>query len=299
MELRHLKYFVMAAEELSISSAAARLNVSQPAVSRQIKSLEEELGVVLFLRESRGLSLTQAGQLALPLARDLLRRSGDLRLAMEAFKRPTRSSLRVGFIAPALPGFLAGAMRKFNRMHGEVCLQIREMSPQQQERALRAGEIDLALLGSACPELASEFEVEAIEKVPMAVVLPDDHLFALRKSIDLEELENEPFVSLRDKHFPGRAAMLADLCRRAGFVPDVRQKAEGLQEMLGLVSGGGGVGVLPANVDQLPHPGVVFVPMSRPRLELVFSVAWNRAGETKALLQLVDLLKSEAGGGKP
>lgn len=284
----------MAAEEGSISRAAVRLNISQPAVSRQIKTLEEELGVALLQRNNQGLSLTAPGESALPLARDLLRRSGDLKLAMEAFRRPLRKSLRVGFIAPALPGFLAAAMRKFNQLRGEVCLQILEMSPQHQERALRAGEIDLALLGSACPGLETEFRVEAIEKVPMAVVLPDDHLFALRKSVDLGELADQPLVSLCEKNFPGRAAMLTDLCGRADFVPDVIQRAEGLQEMLGLVAGGVGVGVLPANAEQLPHPAVVFVKLRKPRLELVFSVAWRRDSETEALLELVALLKSEA-----
>ena len=141
--------------------------------------------MALFERESNGLRLTEGGEAALPHAKELLRRAGDLVGAMEALNRPEKRALRIGFIATALPGFLAAALRAFNRQHNDVCTRIREMSPQQQEAALRNGEIDLALLGTPCPQLKDEFKVEPILKTPMAVVLPDDHLLALRKSLDL------------------------------------------------------------------------------------------------------------------
>jgi LysR family transcriptional regulator, benzoate and cis,cis-muconate-responsive activator of ben and cat genes len=282
----------MAAAELSISRAAARLNISQPAVSRQIRDLEEELGVPLFTRDSHGLALTEAGQVALAHAQDILRRAGDLKPALELLGKPARRAIRVGFIATALPGFLARAMRSFNQQHNDVCIQIREMAPAAQEVALREGEIDLALLGTPGPEVVTEFCVEPIRKTPMAIVLPDDHLLSLRKSIDLSELADEPFVNLHEKNFPGRPALLVDLCGRAGFVADVKLKADGLQEMLGLVAGGAGVGVLPLDVNQLPHPGVVFVKMRTPKLMLVSSAVWRRDGGTKDLLELIAILKS-------
>jgi DNA-binding transcriptional LysR family regulator len=291
MELRHLRYFVMAAEERNISRAAARLNITQPAVSRQIRDLESGLGVPLFDRGSTGLILTAAGEVALLHAKDLLRRAAGLESAMAAFRRTPRRSLRVGFIPTALPGFLAAALRAFNQKHDDVCTQIREMSPLDQENALRKGEIDLALLGSPRPQTLVEFRSETIIKTSLAVVLPDDHLLALRKSIDLAELEGEPFISLHERHFPGRPALIADLGERAGFTLDVRMKAEGLQELLGLVAGGAGVGVLPADVHQLPHPGVVFITMRKPKTQLVSAAVWRGDTETEALLELVSLLK--------
>ena len=294
MELRHLRYFVMAAEEENISRAAARLNISQPAVSRQIKDLEEEFGVPLFVRASKGLKITAAGEAALPHARELLRRAGDLSMAMAAFGESPKRALRVGFIPTALPGFLASALREFNHGHDDVCTQICEMPPGEQEQALRDGEIDIALLGAPCPQLAAEFCVEPILRTPMAIVLPDNHLLALRESARLAELAGDTFVTLHEKNFPGRPAMFEELCRQAGFVAEVALKAEGLQEMLGLVAGGAGVGVLPRDVDQLPHPGVVFVTMSEPVLELVSSAVWRRDKETPELLELVGLLRASS-----
>ena len=294
MELRHLRYFVMAAEEKNISRAAARLNITQPAVSRQIRDLETELGVPLFARASNGLELTEAGRAALPHAQDILRRAAGLASAMAAFNRAPKRSLRVGFIPTALPGFLAAALRAFNQRHDDVCTQIREMSPVDQERALRDGEIDVALLGNPCPETISEFRSEVILKTPLAIVLPDDHLLALRKSIDLAELEGERFVSLHERHFPGRPALIADLGERAGFTLDIGMKADGLQELLGLVAGGAGVGVLPQDVHQLPHPGVVFIKMRRPSVQLVSAAVWRKETESSELLELIALLKESS-----
>ncbi|NOX98285.1 MAG: LysR family transcriptional regulator [Verrucomicrobia bacterium] len=146
-----MRYFVMAAEEKNISRAAARLNISQPAVSRQIRDLEEELGAVLFERERNGLSLTEAGHTALGHARQMLRQEKALGEAMRFFvENEGLASLKVGFIPTALTGFLAEALRLFNQKQSRVCVQIYEMSPRQQEKALRKGDIDLALfaLGS-------------------------------------------------------------------------------------------------------------------------------------------------------
>ena len=107
-----------------------------------------------------------------------------------------------------------------------------------------------------------------------------------------------PFVSLHEKHFPGRPALLADLFGRAGVHPEVRFKAEGLQELLGLVAAGAGVGVLPADVDQLPHTGAVFVAMKKPKLTLVSSAVWNPDRGSTELLALVEALEAAGGGGK-
>ncbi len=295
MDLRHLRYFVMAAEERNISRASARLNISQPAVSRQIRDLEEELGVPLFERESNGLRLTDAGRTALMHAQDILRRSKGMTEAMQAFTRPAKTSLQVGYIPTALPGFLAAGLRTFNHRHEDVCVQIREMAPRQQEKALRKGELDLALLGHACPELRKDFRVVAIRKTPMAAVLPDDHLLALRKTLDLAELADDVFVSLHEKNFPGRPEMMADLAEKAGFTPDVRFKADGLSEILGMVSSGAGVAVLPADVYQLPHPGVVFVKLKRPRIYLESTAVWNAESGTPFIDELVTALKAASG----
>ncbi|MEM7011926.1 MAG: LysR family transcriptional regulator [Verrucomicrobiota bacterium] len=292
MELRHLRYFVMAAEERNISRAASRLSVSQPAVSRQIRDLEEELGAALFERKSQGLILTDAGETALTHAREVLRQSKAMTDALQAFGSNSKTiSLKIGFIPTALPGFLAGGLREFNQTHPDVSVQIFEMNPSEQEKALREGKIDLALLGNACPELKKTYEVEAIRKVPMALALPDDHPLAGRKSLDLAELADDTFLSLDERHFPGRPELLEELFGKAKIAPQVSMKASGLSELLGLVGSGTGVALIPADVVQLPHSGVVFIELKRPKITLISSAVWRKNEPGQEIPNLVELLQ--------
>ena len=283
----------MAAEEANISRASARLNVSQPAVSRQIKDLEEELGVELFHREPSGLRLSEAGTTALAHAREVLRQANAMVEAMAAMaQRGPAASIKVGFIPTALPGFLAEGMRQFNRQNTKVCVQIFEMSPSEQAEALRNGEIDLALIGEASAELRRDFRVDTIRKTEMALVVPDDHRLAGRKAIDLAELGQDTFLTLHEKHFPGRPDLMAELFAKADIQPNISIRANGLSELLGLVGSGAGVALAPADMHQLPHAGVAFIKMKKPKLTLSFSAAWRDSGkDVEAIETLVGLMK--------
>lgn len=294
MELRHLRYFVMAAEEANISRAASRLNVSQPAVSRQIRDLEDELGEALFERERNGLRLTPAGEVALVYAREVLHQASALVDAVAAQgKGRGVVSLKVGFLPTALPGFLAEGMRKFNKRYRNACVQIFEMSPGEQEEALRKGEIDIALIGEPRPELRNEFHIETVRETPMAIILPDDHRLAERKEINLSDLADETFLTLSEKTFPDRPRILADLFSRAGIDPEVTIRASGSSELLGLVGGGAGVAFAPADSVSLPHSGVRFLKMKSPRLMLLFSAAWRKTGDSSVIEKFVGILRGK------
>ncbi len=295
MELRHLRYFVMAAEEGNISRAAARLHVSQPAVSRQIRDLEEEFGVSLFERKRDGLALTEDGNTALAHAKETLRQANVLTATMQALRDSDRmTSLHIGYIPTALPGFLANGLRQFRQRHRNVCIQIYEMSPSEQELALREERIDLALLGQPCPVLKRTYETQPIRKVPMAVAVPENHRLAHRKAIDLNELSEDTFLSLDEKHFPGRPLLLRTLFEKAGIAPNVALKVDGLSELLGQVGTGGGVALIPSDADTLPHTGVRFVALRHPKTILVSSAVWRKGSAPSELLrEFVDELATE------
>jgi DNA-binding transcriptional LysR family regulator len=292
MELRHLRYFAMVAEEENISRAAARLNISQPAVSRQIRDLEEEFGVALFDREHKGLKLTEAGQLALVHARKVLGQSKGMTKAMEAFRGEGKEeSLRIGYTSTALPGFLADGLKTFHERHPDVQVQILEMTPSDQEAALQKGEIDLALLGSARPELKKKYRVEVIKKASLALAMPDDHPLAERKTIDLSTLENESFVCLDDQAFPGKKKMTEDACQEAGLSLGRMQIAKGFSELLGMVAGGAGLALIPESVGSLAHPRVKVIRVRKPQVSLFSSAVWSEARESNPLLAMVELLR--------
>jgi DNA-binding transcriptional LysR family regulator len=283
----------MAAEEKNISRASDRLNVSQPAVSRQIKDLEEELGVQLFIREPSGLSLTDEGSAALVHAQQILRQSNTMMEAMKTLSsREKIYSIKVGFLPTALPGLLTNAMREFSQTHPDYCVQIFEMSPTRQEEALLKGEINLALIGDPGDNIRREFRVETISRTELAMLVPDSHALAGRKSVDLAEFGSDTFVTLHEDQFPGRIEMMAELFSSAGINPKVAIRATGLSELLGLIGGGAGVAVAPADLKNLLHPGVAFLKMRKPSRQLQFSAVWQEQEALDGIEALVEVLKS-------
>jgi DNA-binding transcriptional LysR family regulator len=288
MELRHLRYFVTVAEELNVSRASARLGISQPAVSRQLRDLEEELGVDLFHRGNSKLKLTAAGEVFLAHARDLLRRSNDAARELAAFRPQARRTLNVGYIAPVL-ATLTPVLRIFSQKDPEMEIVLHEMPPGEQVQALRDRQIDLALPGNPCPELANEFELVLLEQIPFEAVLPDNHLLALRKRIALAELNEETFIGFDEARFPGRNDMICRACQEVGFTPRLLHRVESLSALLAKVAAGGGVTLAPREVGQLPHRGAVFIPL-KPPFPSVASAAVFRKGEPKPAV--VDLMVS-------
>jgi DNA-binding transcriptional LysR family regulator len=291
MELRHLRYFVAAAEEKNISRAAKRLHISQPAVSRQIRDLEGELGVRLFKRLRDGLELTDAGNTALVHAREVLRQSVVMEKAMDPFRdRSALATLAVGYIPTMLPDVLAYALRTFEQLHADTRIQIYEMVPAQQVGALRRDEIDVGLLGMPWSAIEGEFATRVIKRVPMAVIVPADHALASRSSIDLVDLQNEPFISFHEDQFPGRPELLERMFGHVSTPPEVVAKARGHSELLGLVAAGRGVAFAPSDLYAFPHVGVVFVTLGHPQLTLEASAMWKRERETPQLRSFVDIM---------
>ncbi len=284
MELRHLRYFVTVAEELNVSRASARLRISQPAVSRQVRDLEGELGVALFQREKSGLKLTAAGEAFLGRARDLLRRTGDAVREMAAFGEQPKKTLVVGYIAPALASILTPALRRFSQETPDAEVILKEISPAQQIKALREGRIDLGLIGNPCPEVEREFLVTILSRIPLQAVLPDNHLLALRKCVGLSKLEGDEFIGFAEDEFPGRNAAIRGACQAAGFTPTLRHRVENLTALLSLVAAGKGVTLAPAEVSQLAHPQAVFVPLARP-VPFIVSAAARRKDSTHSLVE--------------
>lgn len=291
MELRHLRYFIMAAEEANISRAAARLNVSQPAVSRQIRDLESEFGAALFNRQPQGLSLTPAGEIALPQAKAILREAGSLTEAMQAFSHSgQRPTLKVGFIPTALPGLLAEGLKRFNRDHPRTCVQIFEMHPGEQVAALRRGELDLALPGAASRAVKAEFFTRSLRTTPLGLAVPSDHPMADRTSVELTDLADETFLSLNEERFPGRERMHRRLFALAGINPEIGLHASGLNELLGLVGSGVGIALVPTDLQRIHSSGVTFLKLRRPRMTFNFSAVWKDSDHRSEIESFVKVL---------
>lgn len=290
MELRHIRYFVTAADELNLTRASNRLNITQPAISRIIRELELEVQAKLFTRHWDGLKLTPAGEAFLRPCRKIL---NECRNAVESVRRASAgpTTLNVGFILPSLSSFLGDALAKLSEKHPDLEVRVHELSPADQIDALRTREIDVAIFGNQREQIDNEFETIAIKKFELEVVLPGKHRLAERATLDLKELLDENFIGYAEKKFPSRNKKIAQVCMQAGFVPKFNYIASSIIEILGMIGLGKGVSLLPSDVANLPHSNVVFIPLNDQIEPIFITATWLPDNKNPALLYLLQYLK--------
>jgi DNA-binding transcriptional LysR family regulator len=263
MELRHLRYFVALAEELHFGHAAARLGISQPPLSQQIKILEDMLRVRLFNRTNRRVELTQAGLLFLVEARATLERAERAISVATRAQRGELGELRIGMFpsAPLLTR-IGDAILTFRRNFPDVQLVLNEIESHQQTQGLLEGREQVAIIRSAAaPVLTSELQVTELIREPFRVVMRSDHPLAKRRKIPIGELARESFVFYGDRMGRTLPHQVLALCRSAGFDPRVGQLANGNATITGLVAAGLGIAVVPEAMCQLRHKSVVSRPL--------------------------------------
>ncbi len=282
MELRHLRYFVAVAETLNFSRAAVRMQVTQPALSRQIRDLEHELGCTLLRRGANARTeLTPEGRQLLIGAREVL--AAAERIVAEA--RSASARLRLGHYGAIWLDYFAAGLQRFTRRHPDVVLQPVELTPGSLPEALRRGDVEVALLGQTDVTLRREFATALAASVPAQIILPAGHPLAKRRRLRLEELRGSDWVTWDEKDFPGRKQLLVEACRAAGFRPRVTHHTDSLASMLVRVSTSSEVGHSVPMAARSRPPGVVFTD-TEPRDAMVFEmhVGWLKNAPRAALI---------------
>ncbi|MEO8617095.1 MAG: LysR substrate-binding domain-containing protein [Luteolibacter sp.] len=294
MEFHQLRYFVAAAEELSMSRAAEKVHVSQPALSRQIAMLEDELGVPLFDRIRKRIYLTDAGRFFAGKARQML---CDVELSAQQVREKfggMRRTLRLGFIGPFLDDLVAPAVREFQQRHLHAKVSLFDLPPSAQIERLRKHELDVAILGNIDDHERGHFTVKLLSQHRMAVVLPDDHPLAAKKAINLSALKGESWVSLSNVFFPGRREFLMESCGLAGFSPIITAELDSLPLMLAAVATGSGVGLIPSHAKKIPHAGCVILPLTSPGIRTQLLLVRPKESPSPELASLVALIVERA-----
>jgi DNA-binding transcriptional LysR family regulator len=295
MEFHQLRYFVAAAEELSVTAAAKRLRVSQPALSRQIALLEGELGVALFDRIRKRIHLTDAGRFFLPKARQILCDAETGAQQVREQYGSARRTIRLGFLTPFLDDVVTPAVKAMRKAVSGVHVALFELTPRAQLDRLRDDELDIAILGNVGEEDRGRFTTRVLARSRMGAVLPDEHRLAARRQVALKELAGEGFVSLSDGLYPGRRQFLRGICQSQGFEPRIVEESDSIPMLLGAVSGGTGVALLPLHSRKLPHAGCVFVPMRSPVVHAEVMAVYKGDGRNEPLAGLLDHLGRAAG----
>ena len=291
MELRHLRYFVAVAEELNFRRASERLRVAQPALSAQIKNLEEELGVRLFERTTRSVALTQTGQVFLGEARGILGSAAHAEQLVRKAGHGLVGTLRLGIMAPAAGPLLARVLRHFHQKYPGVQLSLSSLSSAEQIRRLRAGELDAGLLRP--PGAAPELETRFVEQAPLVLAAPKGHRLAKKPRLEWKDFHGEGLVMIH----PDRQHSFYDpfiaACVKAGARTHVAQYAQDVQIKMWLISAGFGIAPVTATLEEIRRPGVIFRPLP-PGLPPVQTVlVWRRLDASPVVKNFIDCFAAE------
>lgn len=285
-DLKALRHFVVLADTLHFGRAAALLHTTQPPLSRQIAALEAEVGVRLFARNARRVSLTAAGERFLADVKALLAGLDQAVANARAAATGEAGRLAIGFTMAAAYSVVPRYARRFSTAHPQVALALREIVSSDLAAQVLEGRVDAAIM----------FPVQAQPGLHQAVVFRDRlclamhrrHRLARRKSIPLRDLADERFVAAPREASPFLRTAIEQQCRAAGFEPDIHMEAQLQQTVLSLVAEGVGVALVPGAMRRLRIPEVVFKPVPR-AMEIEQVLAWSASNINPCLRSFLAL----------
>jgi DNA-binding transcriptional LysR family regulator len=283
MDIRHLKSFIVVAEELNIGRAAVRLHISQPPLTRQIQQLEQELNVQLLIRTPKGVELTQAGGMFLAEAR-------NIRYLMDqAIERTVRAGqgklgrLDIGIFGTGIFSVIPELLHLFRVTHPGVRVVLHTMSKGEQIEALRQRRITIGFHRMPLPH--PDIENSLIIQEPLYLALNEDHPLNKQESISFKELESHPLVLFPTGDRPNFVDKIIELCGAMGFMPDISQVVGDAVTGVALVSAGLGITIVPKSVTTLRIPKVVYRPFESTFPAYVDLSSVHRKDDSSAILR--------------
>ncbi|MFL0807786.1 MAG: LysR family transcriptional regulator [Oceanobacter sp.] len=285
MNIRTLRNFVMVAETLHFGEAARRLHMTQPPLSRQIAALEKSLGISLFLRHSRSVQLTPAGESFCHNARRLIADYDFAVRTAQATARGERGELRIGFTMCAAWSILPDVLADFSGEYPDVSVKLDETLPRDLQQALLSGEVDLGI--SFPVPTSSGVCYRALFQEPLCVVLPHSHPLTRQAVVSVAELMHERFITFPPSTAPELHSALMACCRAHHFEPVIQLETHLQQTIVNLVAKGLGVALVPDSMRKMQLEGAVFKSLQQsPTVEQ--GVFWTDKNENPSLRLLLN-----------
>lgn len=289
MELRQIRYFQCVARELSFTKAARLLHIAQPPLSRQIKMLEEELGVAVFERLGRGIQLTEAGRYFLDQTEKMTLRLEETINATRRIGQNDRMWFGVGFVPSTLYGHMPALIRQLREMNNQVEIGLVEMTTLQQFDALKSGRIDIGVGRILLKD--EEIERLVLTDEALALALPVRHPLANRRSVKLADILNEPLILYPARPRPSYADHVLNLFKQKGHSPVVAQEVNELQTAIGLVTAGIGVSIVPESVRRLHREDVVYIDLDESGFTSPIMLSWRKNDQSAFLKEVIALFR--------
>lgn len=293
MELRHLLYFKTVAEQLHFRKAASKLFISQPPLSRQIKELENELGVLLFTRKDKRVTLTDAGKYFKAEVDGIFARLEECKSIVRQIHKSESGELKIGYISSVYQSHLADVLKAMRDVFPYIKTNLFEMPTLPQVAALEQGTLDVGILRA--PVLSNQLKVQTLFFDPFVVVAP------LMKSRFTQQdklaawLKSSPFIFFSKDFAPQYNARLIEICARLGFKPDIVHEANNAHSILQLIEAGLGVSILPYSLkQQYGYLKVSFIELENIPVNTEVVLAYKQSNKSAALNWFIEHYRPRA-----
>ena len=299
MELRHLRYFVAVAEEQNVTRAARRLHVSQPPLSRQIRDLENELGIALFEHGAKAVRLTEAGRVFLTEVRAVLQRAHEAVQIAKATANGQRGEIHLGYAPSLTVQLLPNALRHFQETSPQVRVQLHDLSTQEMLSGLRDGGLHVALLIQVSAKVMTGLTFEELRRYAVCVAAHPTHSLARARKIGVEQVANERLIAYTRADYPEYHAWLSELFGPLKRQPQIAEEHDSATSLIASVEAGRGVALVQQGFDCLTGPRLKVRPLTPAPPPLVAGVAYPKDAHSRVTENFIMAARRAASGPIP
>lgn len=294
MELRHLRYFAAVAEAENVSRAALKLHVSQPALSRQIRDLEDELGFALLERGAKSVRLTDAGRVFLVESRAVLQRTEQAVNAARSAAVGADGELHVGYAPTPTACILTPALRSFQAAMPRVRVKLHDLSTQEMLAGLREGKLQLVFTVQPATGALRGLHFEELMRDSLKLAVSTTHRLARRRTISMADAAREPFVAYSRRDYPDYHELLAELFAKTGRQPDIVEEHDGVSSLVSAVAAGAGVAVVPDSMSCFAGGRLKLVPLTPAPQPVIIGVIRTKDNLAPAAKGFLEHMKAAA-----
>lgn len=280
MELRHLRYFVAAAEAENVSRAAMKLHLSQPALSRQIRDLEEDLGFSLFERSAKSVRLTEAGKTFLTEARAVLQRADEAVNTARAITTSGPAELPVGYAPSPMVRIMPRTLRVFQAQLPKVRVRLHDLSTEEMLAGIREGELQIAFLVRPNRGMLRGLRFEELAREPMCLAVPPGHPLARLRTATLAQAVREPLVAFSRKEYPEYLEYLERLFATVKAKPTISEEHDSSASLIAALESGRGVAIVPQSFSCFTGPRLKLLALSPAPEPISIGAVWSKDGLT-------------------
>ncbi len=291
MELRHLRYFCVLAEELHFGRAAGRLFIAQPPLSRQIKLLEEELGVKLLERNNKKVSLTEYGKYLQSEANRLLDETKKIKNVLQQMKQGKKGNIILGYVGAVMHSYLPKLLLKMKENFSDITTVLHEMDNLSQVEAIKTGSIDIGFVRT--PIDAKGLICKHIYSETFSVIISENHPLAKEETIELIHLKPEPYISFPKTCAPSMHESIMSVFSKNGFYPETIHETTQMNSILRLVESNLGYSIVPSTVKQGYKLGIKYYELDQFEENTSVSMLYNPGNKNVLIHNIISVIFDE------